>query len=75
MFDWVVRTELQTHRYYLFSTGTGLKARYYETRLDAEKAMHAYCHKHGIQIECSEFDKHERKYTDHNGHRFYINRV
>jgi len=74
MYEFVV-PELHTHRYYLFSTGTKLKAKYYETRHAAEEAMYAYCNKYGIKIECSEYDKHERKYTNHNGIRFYINRV
>ena len=74
MFEFVV-TGLHTHRYYLFSTGTSLKARYYDTRFNAEKAMTEYCSRHGIQIECSEYDKHQRKYTNHKGIRFYINRV
>lgn len=66
---------LRTHKYYLCSTGTALKAKYYNSRKEAEAAMHAYCNKNGIIVECSECDKHERKYTNHKGVRFYINRV
>lgn len=75
MFEYCVIPELHTHRYYLFSTGTGLKAKYYDTRSAAEQAMYQYCADNGIHIECSEYDKHERKFTNHNGIRFYINRV
>lgn len=64
-----------TYRYYLFSTGTNLKGRYYATRSEAEEAMYEYCNDNGIKIECSECDKHERKYTNHKGIRFYINRA
>jgi len=67
--------QVHCYRYYLFSTGTGLKNKYFNTRVDAEAAMYSYCTKNGIQIECSEQDKHEYKYTNHNGIRFYINRV
>lgn len=63
------------HRYYLYSTGTSLKPKYYDTRLDAEKAMNKYCVKNGIVIECTENDKHFKKYSNHKGVRFYINRV
>ncbi len=66
---------IQAHRYYLYSTGTTLKAKYYTTRKEAEIAMHEYCSKNSIQVECTEQDKHERKYTNHHGVRFYINRV
>ena len=63
------------HKYYLFSTGTTLKPSYYNTRRAAEIAMHEYCGKHNITVECTEYDKHERKYSNHHGVRFYINRV
>ncbi len=63
------------HRYYLFSTGTTLKARYYNTRKEAEIVMNQYCKKHNITVECTEYDEHERKYSNHHGVRFYINRV
>lgn len=63
------------YRYYIFSTGTKMRAHYCETRKDAEGDMYDYCAKHGIIIECTECDKHERKYSDHHGVRFYINRV
>lgn len=66
---------LTKHHYYLFSTGTKMKGKYFNTRSDAEEAMYKYCNDNGIHIECSEYDKHERKYTNHNGIRFYINRV
>lgn len=65
----------QAHQYYMHSTGTGLKDQTFNTRLDAEICMHNYCNQHGIHIECTEYDKHERKYSDHNGVRFYINRI
>lgn len=65
----------QAHQYYLFSTGTHMKDGYYHTRKDAEIAMNNYCAKNGIAVECTECDKHERKYSNHNGVRFYINRV
>lgn len=63
------------HVYHLFSTGTTLKSRDYKTRRDAEIAMNTYCAKNGIEVECTECDKHERKYSNHNGICFYINRV
>lgn len=63
------------HRYYLATTGTDMKEEIYPTRKSAEAAMREYCVRHGIVIECSEFDKHERKYTNHKGVRFYINRI
>lgn len=63
------------HRYYLFSTGTTMRDGYYDSRKDAEIAMTEYCASHGIAIECTEYDKHERKYSNHCGVRFYINRV
>ena len=65
----------EDHRYYLFSTGTGLKPKYYDSRNEAEDAMYAYCMKNHIYVECTECDKHERKYSNHNGIRFYINRI
>ena len=65
----------QAHQYYLFSTGTTLKNGYYNTRREAEIAMNTYCAKHNIRVECTEQDKHERKYSNHSGVRFYINRV
>lgn len=63
------------HRYYLFSTGTSLKARYFDTRKAALDAMYKYCDAHNIHVELTEDDKHEKKYSNHNGVRFYINRV
>lgn len=63
------------HQYYLYSTGTGLKPNTFYTRKAAEIAMQEYCAKHGISVECTECDKHERKYSNHNGVRFYINRI
>lgn len=71
---WIMGTEI-AHQYYLFSTGTDLKPGYYGTRKEAESAMNSYCGRHGITVECSEMDKHQRKYTNHKGVRFYINRV
>lgn len=65
----------KAHCYYLFSTGTGLKAKYFDSRIEAETAMYNFCQRNGISIECTECDKHERKYSNHNGVRFYINRV
>lgn len=64
------------HRYYLFSSGTDMSSRVYDTRCEAEQAMYDFCelnHIHGL--ECTEYDKHERKYSNHNGVRFYINRI
>ena len=64
-----------SHEYYVYSTGTDCKNRYFSTRKEAEIYMNNYAAKHGIQLECTEFDKHERKYSNHNGVRFYINRI
>lgn len=75
MFGLLFNEAPQAHEYYLFSTGTGMKDRYYHTRKEAEAAMNTYCTRHGITVECTECDKHERKYSDHKGIRFYINRV
>ena len=75
MFEDLLINTQHSHKYYLFSTGTNLKARYYDTRKEAEIAMNMYCRKHNITVECTEYDKHERKYSDHHGIRFYINRV
>lgn len=63
------------HSYYVFSSGTGFKAREFGTRKEAEGAMESYCSARGISVECVECDRHERKYSDHKGARFYINRV
>lgn len=65
----------QAHQYYVFSTGTTLKNRTFNTRRDAEIYMYTYCNKNNIHVECTEDDKHEKKYSNHNGVRFYINRI
>lgn len=65
----------RAHQYYLHSTGTGLKDKTFGSRLDAEIYMNQFCLKNNIHIECTECDKHERKYSNHNGVRFYINRI
>ena len=75
MFEDLLFNSQPYHKYYLFSTGTTLKGKYYNTRKEAEIAMHNYCIKHNITVECTEYDKHERKYSNHHGIRFYINRV
>ena len=75
MFEDLLLNSQSYHKYYLFSTGTTLKSKYYNTRKEAEIAMYDYCRSHNIVIECTEYDKHERKYSNHNGIRFYINRV
>ena len=66
---------LNQHYYYVYSTGTNYKPKQYNSRQEAESSMYKYCNKNGIILECSERDKHERKYTNHKGVRFYINRV
>lgn len=63
------------HSYYLFSTGTNFKGKTFSSRAEAESFMKAYCAKNNISIELTEDDKHEKKYSDHKGVRFYINRV
>lgn len=65
----------RAHQYYLHSTGTGLNDKTFNSRLDAEIYMNQFCIKNNIKIECTEYDKHERKYSNHNGVRFYINRI
>ena len=75
MFEDLLITAQPIHKYYLFSTGTTLKNRYFDTRKAAEIAMYDYCRKYNIVVECTEYDKHMRKYSNHNGVRFYINRV
>ena len=51
-----------------------MKGRRFDSRHDAEVAMEKYCARNNIHVECTECDKHERKYSNHNGIRFYINR-
>lgn len=65
------------HKYFVFATGIKkFRSKTFDTRLDAEKYMHAICSKYNIEnIECYEQDKHARAYTNHAGTRFYINRV
>ena len=63
------------HQYYVFATGVDFKAKYCRTRVQAENEMLSYCAEHGIKIELTEEDRHEKKYSDHHGCRFYINRV
>lgn len=64
------------HHYYLYSSGTGMSDRVFETRTDAEAYMYDFCQRNNIRgLECTECDKHERKYSNHNGVRFYINRI
>lgn len=63
------------HHYFVFASGTRFKAKAFNSRQEAEVAMYNYCAKHGIHLECTEYDKHERKYSNHNGVRFYINRT
>lgn len=67
--------ENPSHRYFVHSTGTGLRDRTFSSRRDAEIFMQEYCKDAGIMVECTECDKHERKYSNHNGVRFYINRI
>lgn len=66
---------IRRHQYYVYSSGTDLKPCYKDTRKEAEIVMHNWCSKHGVTVECTECDKHFRKYSNHNGIRFYINRV
>ena len=75
MFTLFNSNPIEVHQYYLFSTGTAMRDGYYSTRKDAEAAMNKYCAANGIVVECTECDKHERKYSNHNGVRFYINRI
>ena len=64
------------YKYYVFSTGTTFKPVTKSSRLLAEIEMQKYYKKHNITgLECTECDKHERKYSNHNGVRFYINRI
>jgi len=62
-------------RYYLFSTGTKFKARFFDSKQDALNAMYKYCDKYGIHLEVSEDDVFGVKYTNHAGCRFYLNKV
>ncbi len=66
---------IPAHTYCLYSEGTKMRTMYFTSRNDAKRAMYKYCNKHGIQIECTENDKHEKKYSNHNGVRFFINRI
>ena len=65
----------KAHRYFVFASGVKFKAKYFDSRVEAESAMNKFCYKHGIYLECTEYDKHERKYSNHKGVRFYVNRV
>ena len=66
----------EPHSYYLFSSGTvGAPTGTYPTRLSAETAMREFCTQHNIEVECTEDDKHYKKYSNHAGVRFYINRI
>lgn len=63
------------HKYYLFASGINFKAKTFTSRKEAEIAMNTFCALNGICLECTEYDKHERKYSNHCGIRFYINRI
>lgn len=63
------------HSYSVFATGIKCKDKVFNTRKEAEAYMWDICHKYGITVECTEYDKHERKYSNHAGVRFYINRI
>lgn len=67
---------VNNHKYFLFCTGTKFKGKTtFNTRALAEDAMKKFCMNNGIQVELTERDKHEAKYSNHKGIRFYINRV
>lgn len=66
---------IKTHQYLLHSDGTTLKDKVYNSRLEANIAMNSYCSAHGIVVECTEDNKHSKKYSNHRGVRFYINRI
>lgn len=74
-FETIIMPQPRKHLYYLFSTGTNCKNGYYTSREEATRTMFKYCADNNIKIECTEYDKHYRKYSNHNGIRFYINRV
>ena len=63
------------HEYYVYADGVDCKPAYFLTRKEAEIYMNNYASSHSIQLECTECDKHERKYSNHKGDRFYINRI
>ena len=64
------------HQYYVFATGVKCVSETFETRREAEIYMWKICSKNNISgLECTEYDKHERKYSNHNGVKFYINRI
>lgn len=64
------------HKYFLFATGIkNFKEKTLETRKDAEAYMQKICSENGIRVECTEDDKHYKKYSNHAGVRFYINRI
>lgn len=66
----------KTHKYFISVTGLDAKSKTFNTRKEAEIYMHYLCDKFNVSgIECVEYDKHERKYSNHCGVRFYINRV
>lgn len=63
------------HKYLLFIEGLPIRSRVFDTRLDAEIFMHRICKQKNLIIESTEVDKHEYKYSNHQGIRFYINRI
>jgi len=64
------------HNYYVTATGINCKSKTFDTRKAAEAYMWLCCSKAKVfGLECTECDKHERKYSNHKGVRFYINRV
>jgi len=67
---------MQGHSYYVFVTGIDAEPKTFGTRLEAEIYMHKVCYRNHIKnLECVECDKHERKYSNSLGIKFYINRV
>lgn len=62
-------------KYYLFSTGTTFKAETFASYSKAEQAMYKFCNPRGIKLACTERDDFGSKFTNHNGVRFYLNRV
>lgn len=82
MFVQNIAGNICAHAYYVYATGDfnfkKFKPKSFYSRREAEIYMQEVCYKNKLDpqaFECSECDKHEKKYTDHAGHRFYINRI
>lgn len=66
---------MNNHRYNLYASGIKFRSKEFDSRKEAEIKMNEICNKLNINVDCTEYDKHERVYSNHNGIKFYINRI